>query len=79
MQVIRYPEKEQWSEILKRPVFDNSHLFDIVQKVFDDVRQHGDDAVRKYTAHFDKVHLNHIRYLRVISSEYHTSICGILR
>lgn len=64
MQVIRYPEKEQWSEILKRPVFDNSHLFDIVQKVLDDVRQHGDDAVRKYTAQFDKVNLDFLEVSR---------------
>ena len=57
MQIIRYPEKEKWSEILKRPVFDNSHLFDIVQNVLDDVRQNGDEAIRKYTEQFDKVNL----------------------
>ncbi len=58
MQVIKYPEKEKWSEILKRPVFDNSHLFDIVQKVLDDVRQNGDNAIKKYTEQFDKVNLD---------------------
>lgn len=57
MQIIKYPEKSKWSEILARPVFDNSHLFDIVQKVLDDVRQNGDDAIRKYTEQFDKVNL----------------------
>ncbi len=58
MQIIKYPEKEKWSEILARPVFDNSHLFDIVQKVLDDVRQNGDNAIRKYTEQFDKVNLD---------------------
>lgn len=57
MQVIKYPEKATWSEILKRPAFDNSHLFEIVQKVLDDVRQNGNNAIRKYTEQFDNVNL----------------------
>ena len=58
MQVIKYPEKATWSEILKRPAFDNSHLFEIVQKVLDDVRQNGNNAIRKYTEQFDNVNLD---------------------
>lgn len=58
MQIIKYPEKATWSGILKRPVIDNSHLFDIVQNVLDDVRQNGNNAIRKYTEQFDKVSLD---------------------
>ncbi|MBP6260503.1 MAG: histidinol dehydrogenase, partial [Paludibacter sp.] len=55
MQIIKYPPKEIWASLLTRPVFDNTSLFDTVQKVLDDVRLHGDAAIKKYTLQFDKV------------------------
>lgn len=60
MQIYKYPEREKWSEILARPVFDNSMLFSTVQQVLDDVKHRGDDAVREYTEKFDKVILDTI-------------------
>jgi len=55
MQILRHPSREQWSDILARPVFDSTALFGTVQKVLDDVRHRGDEAVREYTLQFDKV------------------------
>jgi histidinol dehydrogenase len=55
MQIIKYPPREIWASLLTRPVFDNTSLFDTVQKVLDDVRLHGDAAIKKYTLQFDKV------------------------
>ena len=55
MQIIKYPDRKKWSEILKRPVYDLSSLRKIVMPVLDDVRQNGDAAVKKYTERFDKV------------------------
>lgn len=55
MQIYNYPPREQWAEILARPVFDNSKLFSLVEEVLTDVKQNGDKAVRAYTAKFDKV------------------------
>ena len=55
MQIFRHPSREQWSDILARPVFDSTALFGTVQKVLDDVRHRGDEAVREYTLQFDKV------------------------
>lgn len=60
MQVIKYPSREDWATILARPTFDSTSLFDTVQKVLDDVRSHGDNAVKKYTEQFDKVTLDNI-------------------
>jgi len=57
MQIIKYPAREQWSEILARPVFDSTQLFDTVQQVLTDIQKNGDKAVRSYTAKFDKVEL----------------------
>ena len=55
MQIIKHPPREIWASLLTRPVFDNTSLFDTVQKVLDDVRLHGDAAIKKYTLQFDKV------------------------
>lgn len=57
MQIFRYPTREEWPSILARPVFDSTSLFGTVQKVLDDVRMRGDEAVREYTLTFDKVDL----------------------
>ncbi len=54
MQTIKYPNKETWKELLKRPVIDNSSLEATVAAVLQDVKQNGDTAVRNYTERFDK-------------------------
>ncbi|MGI8544672.1 MAG: histidinol dehydrogenase [Aridibacter sp.] len=55
MKIIKYPKKENWREILARPVFDTKKLEVIVSSVLDDVEKEGDSAVRRYTKQFDKV------------------------
>ncbi|MFZ4724152.1 MAG: histidinol dehydrogenase [Paludibacter sp.] len=57
MKVIKYPQREEWAELLARPTFDSTLLFDKVQKVLDDVRINGDKAVQKYTKMYDNVTL----------------------
>ena len=58
METIKYPAREQWKEILKRPALQIDNLFDTVGTIIDKVRRDGDDAVLAYEAHFDKVKLN---------------------
>ncbi len=58
MKVIKYPAKEEWSEIVKRPHLDVSQLNATVQGVLDDVKNHGDDAVKRYEEKFDHAHLD---------------------
>lgn len=60
MQIFKYPSKETWTQILARPVFDSTSLFETVQTVLDDVRLRGDAAVNEYTQKFDKVTLSQI-------------------
>ncbi|MBP5364745.1 MAG: histidinol dehydrogenase [Bacteroidales bacterium] len=57
MQLVKYPDKAQWAELLKRPSFDNSSLTATVRGVLDDVRSRGDEAVCEYELKFDKVEL----------------------
>ena len=58
MKIIRYPNKEEWNEIVRRPQMDVSSLTSVVCSVLDDVRQNGDNAVRRYEEKFDHVSLD---------------------
>ena len=58
MKVIKYPAKEEWSEIVKRPHLDVSQLNATVEGVLDDVKNNGDDAVKRYEEKFDHAHLD---------------------
>ncbi|MFV0391245.1 MAG: histidinol dehydrogenase [Paludibacteraceae bacterium] len=55
MQVIKYPAKDQWSEILKRPSMNYTTLLESVKPTLDQVRMHGDSALRRFTKEFDNV------------------------
>ena len=58
MKVIKYPAKEEWSEIVERPHLNVSQLNATVQGVLDDVKNHGDEAVKRYEEKFDHAHLD---------------------
>lgn len=55
MQVINYPQKQEWKTILERPVFDTDELENVVSQVFKEIKLEGDKAIKKYTWLFDKV------------------------
>ena len=66
MKIIRYPNKEEWNDIVRRPQMDVSSLTSVVCSVLDDIRQNGDAAVRRYEEKFDHVCLD---TLEVTSAE----------
>jgi len=57
MEIILYPDKAEWGNYLQRPHRDASQLTEVVNTVLDDVRRHGDDAIRRYEQQFDHVRL----------------------
>ena len=57
IEVIKYPPKENWKELLKRSVLDKAELDDVVSAILDDVKANGDAALRKYSEKFDGVAL----------------------
>src|SRR5436309_2998744 len=61
MRIIKYPDRKDWSEILKRPSLDSSSMEEVVGQILSEVKQNGDEAVRKFTSQFDKVDLNDLR------------------
>jgi len=58
MQIIKYPLRSDWEEILARPAFDTSALNEIVGNVLSEVKKRGDEAVIEYGIKFDKVELS---------------------
>jgi len=61
MQIIRYPERKDWDELLKRPSSDGSDLEKRVDKILKSVRKKGDKALNKLTKKFDGVELKNIQ------------------
>lgn len=60
MQLIKYPAKEIWKDILKRPAIDTASLESTVQSVLTDIKANRQSAVKKYTLQFDKVDIENI-------------------
>ena len=58
MKVIKYPKREDWSEILKRPTQTVDDIEATVNQIFEDVERNGDTAIQKYTSLFDGVELS---------------------
>ena len=57
MKTIKYPQKEDWSEILRRPTQTVDDIEATVNQIFDDVQRNGDTAIAKYTSMFDGIEL----------------------
>lgn len=55
MKIVKYPARETWESLLKRPTMDVSQLFGIVQPIMTAVAERGDEALREYGARFDGV------------------------
>ena len=60
MNIIRYPQKEDWKAIVERPHLDMSALSATVAEVLADIKSNGDRAVRKYEEKFDHASLDNI-------------------
>ena len=58
--IIKYPERKDWKEIIKRPVFENASLEKTVKKILEKVKIKGDKAIRKFTKEFDGVSLKNL-------------------
>lgn len=59
------PARETWKELLKRPLFDVSELYQKVNTILKSIKEEGDSKLVELTEKFDGVHLN----LLQVSSE----------
>lgn len=60
MTIITEPNREQWAELVRRPAFDVTQLFDTVRPIMDAVHEHGDKALREFGLRFDGVDLEEL-------------------
>jgi len=73
MKIFLNPEKEQLTEILKRPVIDSKGLFEKAKVILDAVKILGDQAVLECTEKFDGVKLVNYKVTpeEIAESEHH--------
>ncbi|MFT3843867.1 MAG: histidinol dehydrogenase [Lacibacter sp.] len=55
MQVIKQPKKNDWSKLLKRPALDSSSLEASVSNILKQVKENGDEALKRFSTIYDKV------------------------
>ena len=60
MKIIINPERKDWERLLKRPQHDTYSLNEIVSGVLNEIKNEGDDAVRRYELKFDKADLKEL-------------------
>lgn len=53
MQIIKNPNRNQWSQLIKRPTQSIENIELTVEEIFKDVKRNGNEAIQKYTALFD--------------------------
>lgn len=61
MITIENPPFSEWDKLLKRPESNNSGIEKTVKEIINDVKESGDDAVKKYTIRFDKAEISNIK------------------
>ncbi|WP_444351167.1 histidinol dehydrogenase, partial [Phocaeicola plebeius] len=58
MNIITYPERNTWADLLKRPTLQTESLRETVLEILNRIKFEGDKAVLEYEEKFDKVQLH---------------------
>ncbi|MBN1819328.1 MAG: histidinol dehydrogenase [Prolixibacteraceae bacterium] len=61
METFINPEYREWKDILKRPLFDSSEMYDKVKNILGEIKYAGDAALKKFTEKFDGVAIDNIQ------------------
>ncbi len=72
MQLVVYPSKESWKQLVKRPAFDAAALQEKVKAVLQTVKEKGDAAVQQFTQQFDGILLDNFTVTASESQEAET-------
>lgn len=60
MKTVKYPNRSEWTTLLKRPAMNVASLESVVNSVLTDIKANGDVAVKKYTLQFDMVAVENV-------------------
>ncbi|WP_343608517.1 histidinol dehydrogenase [Chryseobacterium oranimense] len=54
MKIYRYPERNAWPDLVKRPVMKQEEISGLIKNIFDAVEKQGDSALIEFNKKFDK-------------------------
>ncbi|WEK70748.1 MAG: histidinol dehydrogenase [Candidatus Chryseobacterium colombiense] len=61
MKINKYPQKESWTELVKRPALQKEKLSEIIANIFKEVEKNGDEALLDFNKKFDGVEIKNIK------------------
>lgn len=61
MKINKYPKKESWPELVKRPVLQREQLTELITDIFDKVEKKGDQALINFNKKFDQAEVENIQ------------------
>lgn len=61
MKINKYPKKESWLELVKRPVLKREQLTELITDIFDEVEKNGDQALIDFNKKFDRAEVKNIK------------------
>src|SRR6188508_2465712 len=79
MEIIKYPKKETWEQLLARPTFDTKYLRQTVAEILDEVKSDGDAALQRFARKFDRVELEDFLVTEQEFAEAEKNISGNLK
>jgi histidinol dehydrogenase len=79
IQYIEYPQKSEWSTLLKRPTIDTRNLEERILQVLHQVKEQGDEALKKFTYEFDKIQLESLLVSEAELAEAETLVSDALK
>ncbi|WP_210149303.1 histidinol dehydrogenase [Chryseobacterium scophthalmum] len=65
MKINKYPQKEVWSELVKRPVLKRKELTELIADIFNEVEKNGDQALIAFNKKFDQAEVENIQVSEV--------------
>ncbi|UEQ77214.1 histidinol dehydrogenase [Chryseobacterium arthrosphaerae] len=54
MKIYRYPTKDTWKDLVKRPVLEQKEISELIAEIFAEVKKNGDKALTEFNKKFDK-------------------------
>ncbi|HOS85091.1 MAG TPA: histidinol dehydrogenase [Bacteroidales bacterium] len=75
MEIIVNPSKQEWNDLLRRPLIENKQLESTVSEILADVKQRGDEAVLEYSRKFDNPNIQslEVSYAEIEAAQHHIS------
>jgi histidinol dehydrogenase len=61
MKINKYPQRETWSELVKRPALQKEKLTKIIADIFNEVEKNGDQALLDFNKKFDGAEVNNLK------------------